>query len=482
MDSIIEYQRSLHEEQERVEKGIVKLLMGRAKKHRDLILREHLIYRFLNQIGDQSQKLLNYYSDEDKSRKVEFQKITLSDDFSEFYTRLKNIKDYHRRTPNAASDTAIATAEITRFNKEKELEKLSLLFSGEENFGKILDLHSIHDIYINLKGVEKVDYISFLDKVDDFEGIPKMTKATNAYKIFLDELQSYLEGFIHRIKPTLNIESLKANSMKVFDGLWESNKVPGWEADISTVPMSKELFCVPCQKQFAKKTVYDAHLSGKKHKKMEALSKDAPKSVEKLQIEKLSSIREKEKKIASQEFCITEFMKSLSTQRIDTKNLMERKQTLTLEEFQNLADEEDIEEEESEREESSDDEKFYNPLKLPIGWDGKPIPYWLYKLHGLDKEFPCEICGNFVYMGRKAFQKHFQEYRHAYGMRCLGIPNTPEFHGVVSIQDATNLWEKIQLKNREREFQPAIMEEFEDENGNVFNRQTFENLRRQGLI
>ena len=41
----------------------------------------------------------------------------------------------------------------------------------------------------------------------------------------------------------------------------------------------------------------------------------------------------------------------------------------------------------------SEDEFVYNPLKLPLGWDGKPIPYWLYKLHGLNLEFKCEICG-----------------------------------------------------------------------------------------
>lgn len=62
--------------------------------------------------------------------------------------------------------------------------------------------------------------------------------------------------------------------------------------------------------------------------------------------------------------------------------------------------------------ESSDDEqesgKIYNPLKLPLGWDGKPIPYWLYKLHGLGVEYSCEICGGFKYMGRKAFERHFQ--------------------------------------------------------------------------
>lgn len=47
-----------------------------------------------------------------------------------------------------------------------------------------------------------------------------------------------------------------------------------------------------------------------------------------------------------------------------------------------------------------EEEYIYNPLKLPLGWDGKPIPYWLYKLHGLNQEFKCEICGNYSYWGR----------------------------------------------------------------------------------
>lgn len=51
-------------------------------------------------------------------------------------------------------------------------------------------------------------------------------------------------------------------------------------------------------------------------------------------------------------------------------------------------------------EEEEEEEKIYNPLKLPLGWDGKPIPYWLYKLHGLGVEYRCEICSDGVYMGR----------------------------------------------------------------------------------
>lgn len=34
-------------------------------------------------------------------------------------------------------------------------------------------------------------------------------------------------------------------------------------------------------------------------------------------------------------------------------------------------------------EESDEEDKKANPKNLPIGWDGKPIPFWLYKLYGL---------------------------------------------------------------------------------------------------
>ncbi len=41
---------------------------------------------------------------------------------------------------------------------------------------------------------------------------------------------------------------------------------------------------------------------------------------------------------------------------------------------------------------SDEEEEVYNPLDIPLGWDGKPIPYWLYKLHGLN-----QVCVCFVY-------------------------------------------------------------------------------------
>jgi splicing factor 3A subunit 3 len=117
-----------------------------------------------------------------------------------------------------------------------------------------------------------------------------------------------------------------------------------------------------------------------------------------------------------------------------------------------------------------------------LGEDGKPIPYWLYKLHGLNVEYTCEICGGAGYRGRRAFDRHFQEWRHAYGMRCLGIPNTKHFHDITRIADALGLWEKLRGEGGREAFRPEAEAEFEDSAGNVLDRRTYEDLARQGLL
>lgn len=163
----------------------------------------------------------------------------------------------------------------------------------------------------------------------------------------------------------------------------------------------------------------------------------------------------------------------------DTKGRIEKKQAQTYEELQ--AEQEEAEAELAPEDEEDEDEFVYNPLKLPLGWDGKPIPYWLYKLHGLNQEFKCEICGNMSYWGRRAFEKHFKEWRHQNGMRSLGIPNNKNFYEVTKIDDALALWKNIQDKAKGG-FHAEVDEEFEDGAGNVYNRKTYEDLKRQGLI
>eukprot|EP00924_Labyrinthula_sp_SR-Ha-C_P013236 snap_masked-scaffold_45-processed-gene-0.42-mRNA-1 protein AED:0.09 eAED:0.09 QI:0/-1/0/1/-1/1/1/0/160 len=100
--------------------------------------------------------------------------------------------------------------------------------------------------------------------------------------------------------------------------------------------------------------------------------------------------------------------------------------------------------------------------KALVRLDGEPVPLWLYKLEGLHESFECEICGNFTYRGRKNFDKHFQEWRHANGMKLLRIPNTRHFHDIIKIENARKLYSKLegQIKN---EFE--AVEEFETPDG-----------------
>ena len=39
---------------------------------------------------------------------------------------------------------------------------------------------------------------------------------------------------------------------------------------------------------------------------------------------------------------------------------------------------------------------YTDPIMCPV-FLLQPIPYWLYKLHGLNISYSCEICGNFTY-------------------------------------------------------------------------------------
>jgi len=64
----------------------------------------------------------------------------------------------------------------------------------------------------------------------------------------------------------------------------------------------------------------------------------------------------------------------------------------------------------------------------------------------------------------------------------LGIPNTKHFHGVTKIQDAKDLWESLQEKLKEEQFDVSKEEEYEDSQGNVLSRTTYLDLARQGLL
>ncbi|CAO3584513.1 unnamed protein product [Absidia cylindrospora] len=410
----------------------------------------------------------------------------------EFYRQLDQIKDHHQKYPNEPIEAPefefMRTMDQEDNDEEEEQEEdvLENMFSGEENVGRYLDLNALHGDYINLKGVERLDYIPYLDQFDQFTDpkvYPTTTKSSHDYRVYLEHLHNYLHSFFRRAKPLEDITSLENNAKVDFEHTWNENG----GNDQTMAEDQSGLFCQACQKLFTKQTVYDAHLKGKKHiKAQEKLNQEESNNSTTNAAADESTLQDgpkmdRRKATALKEALILAYMKVLDSVRTETKANVERKQALTDRERTLEQEQEDIEIQD-ESDEDDDEDRIYNPLKLPLGWDGKPIPYWLYKLHGLGVEYPCEICGNYVYMGRKAFDKHFQEWRHAHGMRCLGLPNSRQFHEITKIDDAYALNEKLKKQNVRTDAKAENMEEYEDDEGNVFNKKTYEDLKRQGII
>ena len=337
------------------------------------------------------------------------------------------------------------------------------LFSGEECFGRYLDLHALHREYLNLPEVNKINYLKYLDDFYHFN----ISSNTTASKTYLNHLYEYLFDFMTRIRPLNNWNKELTAKVKEFEESFFKGKLKHYEH--IPVELSKPtLFCQVCNKVFTNENVYKNHLNGKKH--LNNLKSNASHSTPD-PLARLEPIKE----LAILQHCILYLVnKYLNDIVRETKVNNYRKQTLT---HMNEEDEQRYESSSSEEEMDMND----NPMKLPLGWDGNPIPIWLYKLHGLNKEFECEICGNFIYLGRRNFDRHFTESRHAYGMRSLGIPNTRHFNSITKIEEALEVYEKIKINLKRDKFDNDD-EEFEDSDGNVYDKKTFEDLKMQGLI
>jgi len=337
-----------------------------------------------------------------------------------------------------------------------------------------------------------------------FECVPKEKKG-NDYKNYLTILLDYLYDFTRRVKPLLNLSDEMSEVYGDFESKFTAGEFPGWpketggalahtgaHLDLSAFSTPEELASLGLDRLKSALMALNLKCGGTLEERASRLFSTKGKNLSELDPSLFAKSNnkalkgstgksreaEKQKEIASMEAQIYRFSDILSEVRAATRENVERKQARTELERDDSADELS----DDEGNEAEDDDIPYNPKNLPLGWDGKPIPYWLYKLHGLNISYNCEICGNFTYKGPKAFQRHFAEWRHAHGMRCLGIPNTAHFANVTQIEDAMALWEKLKTQKQEEAWKPEQEEEFEDSQGNVVNKKIFEDLKRQGLL
>lgn len=492
--TLLEQTRADHEEVERLERLVVKEFQREAKSHKEQLQQNHRVRIMIDSIITDTRRLIDVYEDKDNARRDEIaalggESATGPIFFSAFYDRLKEIREYHRRHPNAkVIDSGEDLEELLK-------EEPWVEFSGEEAYGRFLDMHELYNQYRNSKFGRSIEYFTYLEKFPQTAEIPRHLKLTRQYSEYLSNLTDYLISFFERTQPLQDLDSIFYKVEADFEDRWQAGKSMGTNQlntgevmiDMDDYESVDELVELGPEKLKEALAALGLKTGGTVQQRAERLFLTKSTALDELDRKHFAKFPQRKtedemktlNEVALAEAKMQRLCELLREPIEETKAHVEKKQALTYEEMEAEREEEEVQ---AESESDEEEQQIYNPLKLPMGWDGKPIPYWLYKLHGLGQEFKCEICGNYSYWGRRAFERHFKEWRHQHGMRCLGIPNTKNFHEITNIKDAKALWERIQERQGVNKWRPDLEEEYEDQEGNVYNKKTYTDLQRQGLI
>lgn len=390
----------------------------------------------------------------------------VSDPLSVFYGALRELRDAYRTNNSPAATPEDRDAALLATFKPAA-------FSGAEEGGAALDLDNCHRAFTAATG-EQVGYVEFVrDRLTALSSVPPRVRSGSAWRRYITTLVDYLTGFAHRAHPLDGMEKV-VSQLKV-DG---RNKV------------LQELRAV-CERfdNNAEAMVNGMGGDGLRDALLAAGLKSGGRPIDRAR----RIVQAAEKGTVGETAlgeCVARSLadKVLRDERSATVAGAERKQAVS---FAELAAERDgriggggggggVGEDEDE--EDGGVEPVYNPKDVPLGWDGKPMPYWMYKLHGLNHQFRCEICGGAIYRGPRAFERHFTEAAHVGGLRRLGLSYSKALMMVTGIEDAVRLGERIRESEREAGGDAARETEVEDDNGNVMSLVTYRDMQRQGLV
>ncbi|CRG99458.1 splicing factor 3A subunit 3, putative [Plasmodium relictum] len=469
-----------------------------------------------------------------------------NDVWKNYYERIKYIRDYHKKTNIKKIEVKNYKSyknEALKNNNLKEmfspLEKKGKCVDMNKFYNDFINIKRIKEFRLSMfkkkemarlkkknsnekntpakiSEFKEMDIVTYLHNFTRFYYIPRYCKYNNEeYKNYLESLLNYLMTFFAKINVLVDCEKTFKQYEKSFNEKFENKEVKGWEK----YTYDLDFYCNINNKLYASEGTYKCYLKSKKYDDdLKKYLKNKYTLEQEQEIKK--KIEKEDRDMAKCEYLIELYKNLLNKLFQKTIQNIQRKQAFSIDELQkrkkaekkndyilsisdniknddndisqalNLSSMSSSNDDTSEfseigsndEEENEEDKPVYNPLNLPLGYDNKPIPYWLYKLHGLSKEYKCEICGNYSYFGRAMFEKHFYEWRHSFGMKCLKIPNTLHFKEITKIEDALNLYEKLKKQTQLNIFKPDQEIECEDSKGNVMNIKAYDDLKRQGLL
>lgn len=432
--------RNLHEQIERLELAAAERLAAQPNSHKQRLLAETTVAAMIREISSLSQRLLQLGQTDADDADYDYS-------VSAFYKELESVDQNCRDSSHDDFNAAIASCTA-------QMDLIEAKFSGEEALGSYIDLIEHHQAFLNIVPDSRLDYLSYLEQFDNWGAVPESIRGTSRWAGYVHSLRMYFEDYFARAKPLFDVQRVVQEMRQ------------------QTLATDGH-YCAPCGKTFSNAAVFAGHLKGKPHQRKAAV----------WECRKGNAILRDS--VHFEETLVAKYVSILGNVRQETRNNVERKQSRTAEErLRDYEHEQNTTVPEVAEVPDAGDERLYNPLNLPLDWDGKPIPFWLWKLHGLGVRFDCEICGNYQYMGRRAFDQHFTDWRHVSGMKAIGVPNTRAFFQITTVKEALALWETIRKGTTRVDGSGTgrAAEEVEDHMGNVYSKKVYDDLVRQGLL
>ena len=210
--TVLEQTRGLHEDIEILEKtmfGQLGDLSSSKLKRSEEVARDQVVATLLNSHREKCEQLTGIYEDTDGARRDEINAMSGTGVFTSFYDQLKGIREYHRKFPKEASMESYETEMLGALLGK---EDASQAFSGEEAEGKYVDLHAVHEMYLNLKGADHLDYVAYLQRCTDLQSIDKAVAGTAQYQRYVAALHAYLVDFLKRTQPLMPLAELLAKA------------------------------------------------------------------------------------------------------------------------------------------------------------------------------------------------------------------------------------------------------------------------------
>lgn len=139
--------------------------------------------------------------------------------FNHFYDKIRETQEFFVRYPGASGS----------YEPTVDME-VDVPFSGEEVFGKYMDLHALYSKYINIPNIgnKDQDYLQYLERFNTFFYIQETVRKSKQYAAYINELADYISSFYQRVNPLVDIAPNIREWRETFEKNWDAKSIAGW--------------------------------------------------------------------------------------------------------------------------------------------------------------------------------------------------------------------------------------------------------------